>query len=111
MGQYCFGSIIIHCLKFHHFDDFMEQLTLIPHLNHNDSHSLEAVSHSSLNQVIDQVIFPFISYFPMMCHCVCFITHFLSDLSRTDTSVYVFYAEGHMTHSPSGVTYVFSRST
>ena len=36
---------------------------LIQHLTHYDSHSLDAVSHSSLIQVIYQVIFPFISYF------------------------------------------------
>src|SRR5882724_12882945 len=36
---------------------------LIWHLTHYNSHSLEAVSHSSSSQVIDQVIFPFISYF------------------------------------------------
>jgi len=40
---------------------FLEQLILIWHLTHYDSHSLEAVSHSSLSQVINQVIFPFIS--------------------------------------------------
>src|SRR5882724_959546 len=39
------------------------ELSLIWHLTHHDSHSLEAVSHSSSNQVINQVIFPFISYF------------------------------------------------
>ena len=36
---------------------------LIWHLTHHDSHSLEAVSHSSSSQVIHQAIFPFISYF------------------------------------------------
>src|SRR5882724_10377426 len=36
---------------------------LIQHLTHYDSHSLVAVSHFSLSQVINQVIFPFISYF------------------------------------------------
>jgi len=41
---------------------FLEQLILIWHLTHYDSHSLEAVSHS-LSQVINQVIFPFIFYF------------------------------------------------
>ena len=42
---------------------FMEQLILIWHLTHHESHSLDAVPHSSLSQVIDHVIFPFISYF------------------------------------------------
>ena len=42
---------------------FLEQLILIWHLIHHDSHNLEAVSHSSLSQVINQAIFPFISYF------------------------------------------------
>ena len=41
---------------------FLEQLTLIWHLTHHDSHSLEAVSHS-FSQVINQAIFPVISYF------------------------------------------------
>src|SRR5882724_11660094 len=40
---------------------FLTPLILIQQLTHYDSHSLEAVSHSSLSQVI--VIFPFISYF------------------------------------------------
>jgi len=31
---------------------FLEQLILIQHLTHHDSHSLEAVSHSSLSQVV-----------------------------------------------------------
>src|SRR5882724_2358652 len=42
---------------------FLEQLILIWDLTHYDSHSLEAVSHFSSIQVIDQVIFPFISLF------------------------------------------------
>src|SRR5882724_7911217 len=42
---------------------FLKQLILIQHLTHYDSHSLEAVSHPSSSQVINQVIFPFISYF------------------------------------------------
>src|SRR5882724_199412 len=42
---------------------FLEQLIIIWHLTHHDSHTLEVVSHSSLSQVIDQVIFLFISYF------------------------------------------------
>src|SRR5882724_5935566 len=42
---------------------FLEQLVLIWHLTHHDSHSLETVSHSSLSQVIGQTIFPFILYF------------------------------------------------
>jgi len=60
------GSIIAHHIKFHPSDDFMdisETTHLIQHLTHYDLHSLEVVSHSSLSQVIDQVIFPFISYF------------------------------------------------
>jgi len=35
-----------------------------------DSHSFEAVSHTSSSPVIDQAIFPFIYYFSMMSHCV-----------------------------------------
>src|SRR5882724_354645 len=42
---------------------FLEQLILIQHLTHHDSHSLEAISHSSSSQASDQAIFPFISYF------------------------------------------------
>ena len=51
-------------------------LILIWHLTHYDSHILEAVSHSWSSQVINQVIFPFISYFPMMSHCVSFYYSF-----------------------------------
>src|SRR5882724_6491483 len=42
---------------------FLEQPILIWHLTHHDSHSLEVVSHSSLSQVINQVIFSCIYYF------------------------------------------------
>ena len=74
------GSIITHHIKFHPSDDlqtFLEQLILIWHLTYHDSHSLEAVSHSSLSQFIDQAIFPFISYiFPMISHCVSFYYSF-----------------------------------
>src|SRR5882724_1498254 len=41
---------------------FLEQLVFIGHLTHYYSHILDTVSHS-LSQVIDQTIFPFISYF------------------------------------------------
>src|SRR5882724_7206631 len=59
------GNIITHHIKFHLPDDLWTFLTppiLIWHLTHYDSHSLEAVSHSSLSQVIGSSIFPFISY-------------------------------------------------
>jgi len=69
------GSIVAHCIKSHPSDDFLTFLTpliLIWHLTHYDSHSLEAVSQSSLsqviNQVIDQVSFHFYPNFPMMSH-------------------------------------------
>ena len=45
------------------FDDFMDiSGTTHPNLA-SDSHSFEAVSHAPLSPVIDQAIFPFISYF------------------------------------------------
>ena len=59
-------NIINHHIKFHSSDDlwtFLTPLILIWQLTHHDSHSLEAVSHSSSSQVIDQAAFPFISYF------------------------------------------------
>src|SRR5882672_172833 len=56
---------------------FLAPLILIQQLTHYDSHSLEAVSHPSSSQVIDQATFPFISYlFPMMSHCVSFYYSF-----------------------------------
>src|SRR5882672_10869245 len=64
-------------------------LILIQHLTHYDSHSLEAVSHPSSSQVINQTIFPFISYlFPMMSDCVSFYYSFLFDLSSDSSCSY-----------------------
>ena len=57
------GSIIIHCLKNHPIDDFISGTTCLNLALDYDLHSLEAVSHSSLSQVINQVIYPFIYYF------------------------------------------------
>ena len=55
---------------------FLEQLIPIWHLSHHDSHSFETVPHSSLSQVIDKPSFHLYPIFPMMSHCVSFITHF-----------------------------------
>src|SRR5882672_9763236 len=56
---------------------FLVPLILIWHLTHYDSHSLEAVSHPSSSQVINQATVPFISYlFPMMSHCFSFYYSF-----------------------------------
>src|SRR5882672_7081290 len=68
---------------------FLAPLILIRQLTHYDSHSLEAVSHPSSSQVIDQATFPFISYlFPMMSHCVSFYYSFLFDLSSDSSCSY-----------------------
>src|SRR5882672_2809923 len=68
---------------------FLAPLILIRQLTHYDSHSLEAVSHPSSSQVIDQATLPFISYlFPMMSHCVSFYYSFLFDLSSDSSCSY-----------------------
>ena len=73
------------------FDDFMDiSGTTHPNLAY-DSHSFKAVSHPSLSPVIDQAIFPFISYFSHdESLCFHFITHFLSDLSSDSSCTYHF---------------------
>src|SRR5882724_5729173 len=67
------GNIITHCIKFHLSEDlwtFLTPLILIWHLTHYESHSLEAVSHSSLSQVIRSShpsIFILISHDESLC--------------------------------------------
>ena len=73
-------NIIDQHIKFHPSDDFTDisdTLILIQQLTHYDSHSLEAVSHSSLSQVIRSshlsIIYPI---FPIMSHFVSFYYSF-----------------------------------
>ena len=61
---------------------FLTPLILIQQLTHYDSHSLEAVSHSSLSQVIwSSHLSIYILFFPWWVTGFRFIIHFLSDLS------------------------------
>jgi len=71
-------------IKFHPSDDFTD----ISDTTHPNSAIGLTMTHTGLRQYplyqvnsSDQIIFPFIPYFPMMSHCVSFIIHFLSDLS------------------------------
>jgi len=76
-------NIINQHIKFHPSDDlqtFLTPLILIRQLTHYDSHTaLRQVPTSHRVKSSDQVIFPFYLDFPMMSHCVSFITHFLFD--------------------------------
>jgi len=66
---------------------FLTPLILIWQLTHYDSHSLEAVSHSSSSQVIgSSYLSIYILFFPWWVTVFCFITHFLSDLSSDSSS-------------------------
>src|SRR5882724_10264253 len=85
----CLCSIIFSRIT--PFEDFMDiSGTTHPNLA-SDSHSFEAVSHALSSPVIDQAIFPFISYFSHdESLCFRFITHFSSDLSFDSSCTYHF---------------------
>jgi len=70
--------IIDHHINFHllnDFSDISDTLILIQKLTHYDSYSLEHIP-LLIDQVIGSIIFHFYLNFPMMSHCVHFITIF-----------------------------------
>src|SRR5882724_10765515 len=85
----CLCSIIFSRIT--PFEDFTDiSGTTHPNLA-SDSHIFEAVSHASSSPVIDQAIFPFISYFSHdESLCFRFITQFSSDLSFDSSCTYHF---------------------
>src|SRR5882724_2493334 len=93
-----------HLLKNHPFDDFTDiSGTTHPNLAY-DSHSLEAVSHPSSSQVIDQAIFPFISYFShdeSLCFVLSLIFFLIYHLIHHVLTIFVmwqYFLECSLTH-------------
>ena len=93
-----------HLLKNHPFDDFMDiSGTTHPNLAY-DSHSLEAVSHPSSSQVIDQAIFPFISYFShhkSLCFIlllIFFLIYHIICHTLTNVVMWQYFLECSLTH-------------
>jgi len=78
-------NIINHHIKFHPSDDlwtFLTPFILIQHMTHYDSHSLEAVSYSSLSQVNrSSHLSIYILFFHDKSLCFILLLYFLSDLS------------------------------
>jgi len=99
----CLCSIIFSRIT--PFEDFTDiSGTTHPNLA-SDSHIFEAVSHASSSPVIDQAIFPFISYFSHdESLCFRFITHFLLiyHLIRHALTIFViwqYFLECSLTHA------------
>src|SRR5882724_3702182 len=112
-------NIIDHHIKFHPSDDlqtFLTPLIIIWQLTHYDLHSLEAVSHSSLSQVIgsnhlsiyilfshdESLCFVLLLIFFLIYHLICHPVlrqNFLEDSSDSLMSNHLLISEKLLSHS------------